>query len=272
MIIDFHTHIFPDRIAQKTIELLAQKADTAPYSDGTEAGLVQKAKDAGVNICVALPVLTKPTQFSSVTAFAIGVNERYKTVKKGRILSFGGIHPRCDDIEGKMQYLKDNGFLGVKIHPDYQQTEFDDEGYLRIIESAKRLDMIVVTHAGVDGAYRGETKCTPERVARVIDLIGHDKLVLAHMGGDEMFGEVYEKIAGKSVYLDTAFVLPTISKAEFASIAEKHGTDKILFATDSPWRDIKAEVARLDEFGLSMEDKDKILYKNALNLLGEENL
>ncbi len=33
MIIDFHAHLFPDKIAQRTIELLSQKGGILPYAD-----------------------------------------------------------------------------------------------------------------------------------------------------------------------------------------------------------------------------------------------
>ena len=39
MIIDFHTHTYPDKIAAKTVELLAGRSGTVPHSDGTLMGL-----------------------------------------------------------------------------------------------------------------------------------------------------------------------------------------------------------------------------------------
>ena len=73
-IIDFHTHIFPDKIASRTIESLAKNSTSIPYTDGTDKGLINNMENAGVDISVALPVLTKPTQFESVAKFAISVN------------------------------------------------------------------------------------------------------------------------------------------------------------------------------------------------------
>ena len=50
---------------------------------------------------------------------------------------------------------------------------------------------------------------------------------------------------------------------------DRHAEDKILFATDSPWQDIKTNVDAVRGFGLDKEIEDKIFYKNALKLLGE---
>ena len=128
MIIDFHTHIFPDKIADKTISYLMEKGGIPSFSDGKATGLIKKMEEAGVDISVTLPAMTSPTQFDSINRYAMEVNEQY-TDSKRRIISFGGIHPSCDDIENKMRFIKESGFLGVKIHPDYQGTFFDDEKY-----------------------------------------------------------------------------------------------------------------------------------------------
>ena len=49
MIIDFHTHIFPDKMAEKTISFLSEKGGIPSFSNGTEAGLIDKMKEAGVD-------------------------------------------------------------------------------------------------------------------------------------------------------------------------------------------------------------------------------
>ena len=267
MIIDFHTHIFPEKIAKTTIDALASKGGNIPYTDGTIQGMLDAMARSNADICVTLPVLTKASQFESVTNFALSVNERFKNDKK-RLISFGGMHPDCEDIDAKMCYLKSMGIKGVKIHPDYQGTYIDDNRYIEIIKCAKKYDMIVVTHSGVDDGYIGETvKCPPERVLKVIEQVNHDKLVLAHYGGHKQWEEVFKLLAGKNVYFDTAFTLHEIDEKLFKDILYKHGEDKILFATDCPWRDIKDDLDVFRSFNLEKRIVDKILYKNALKLL-----
>ena len=87
------------------------------------------------------------------------------------------------------------------------------------------------------------------------------------MGGCDLPDEVLEKLAGKPVYFDTSFVLDHYYE-KCREIILKHGFDKILFATDSPWSDQKKFVELVKDFGFSEEETDKILYKNALRLLG----
>ena len=267
MIIDFHTHIFPDKIARKTIDLLAEKAGNKPFSDGTVDGLLSEMKKGGVDIAVTLPVITNPAQFDSVNRFAAGVNEIFKNEKR-RLISFAGIHPLCEDIDGKMKFIKESGFLGVKIHPDYQGAFISDPGYERILECAKDLDLTVVTHAGVDAGYRDmPVRCPPSLARDVIRKVKHKKFVLAHFGANEMFDEVFDILCDEDVYFDTAYVLRYIDEQTFKKILNKHGADRILFAPDSPWSSMEEDVEVIKSFALEKEVEEKLFSLNARGLL-----
>ena len=268
MIIDFHTHVFPDKIADRTVDALAKSSDIKPYSDGRVDSLCQRLTDAGVDIGINLPVLTRPMQFDSVLEFSAGLNKKAYT--GSRIISFMGAHPDMENPEEKLLLIKERGFLGIKIHPDYQSTFFDDERYVRILRAAKELDLITVTHAGVDGAYLSEpVKCTPDRVLRLLDKIGgYEKLVLAHYGANFLFDEVLLKLGGLPVYFDTAYMLHCIDGELFLRILEKHGSERILFATDSPWRDIAEEVKMIKRYHLDSAAENNIFSENARKLLG----
>ena len=268
MIIDLHTHIFPDKIAKKTIEYLSEKGGIPPFSDGSFSGLLSEMEKAEVDIAVNLPVVTAPRQFESVNRFAMELNALPVTDGR-RVISFGGIHPACEDIEGKMKFIAESGFMGIKLHPDYQETYIDDDGYVKILECAKKYDLTVVFHAGVDGGYRGcPVRCTPERARRIIERVGHSKLVLAHMGANEMADQVLDTLCGLDVYFDTAYVLRNMSKETFCEMLARHGEDKILFASDSPWSSMGGDVRIIKEYGLPKETENKIFYENAKRLLG----
>ena len=268
MIIDFHTHVFPDKIANRTIELLSEKGSMTPFSDGTVDGLVAEMEKAGVDVSITLPVMTSPKQFDSINRFAAEINELF-CEKERKLISFAGIHPECEDIDGKMSFIKKSGFLGVKIHPDYQGTYIDDESYVRILQCAKEYDLIVITHSGVDAAYRDvPVKCTPERVLNLIRRVPYSKFILAHLGANEMPYEVIDMLCGEDVYFDTAFVLKNTDEDTFKKIVEKHGEDKILFATDSPWSSVKCDVDIVKSFSLDKTTENKIFFENAQKLLG----
>ena len=267
MIIDFHTHVFPDKIAVATIGALAKNSGATPYTDGTVKGMIEALERANADIAITLPVLTKPTQFESVLNFAININNEYANSER-KLISFAGMHPDCEDIDAKMAQIKNSGIKGIKIHPDYQATYFDDQRYIDIINCAKKYDLIVVTHSGVDDGYAGQpVRCTVDRILNVIEKTNYPKLVLAHFGAHRLWEEVLEKLAGNNVYFDTAFTFNDIDEKLFKDIVKKHGADKVLFATDCPWGDIKNDYQVLCSYNLDKKDFDKITHGNALKLL-----
>lgn len=264
MVIDFHTHIFPDAIAEKSIAHLEKVGGIKAATDGTLNGLLASMERSGVDLSVILPVVTKPSQFDSINKFAAKVNETYA----GRLLSFGGIHPDCEDYKAKLDAIKAYGLPGVKIHPDYQGVMIDDVRYMNIIEYASQLGLIVIVHAGVDIGLPDPVHCPPEKARKVIDAIRPEKLVLAHYGGWKQWEEVYEYLAGENVWLDTSFTLDYIEQDMFLKIFEKHDPKKILFATDSPWSDAKRTVEGIRNLPLPAAAIEDVLAGNAKRLLG----
>lgn len=263
MVIDFHTHIFPDKIAARTIEHLEKVGGITAATDGTLNGLLSSMERCGVDMSVILPVATKPSQFESIQTFAKSVNEQYQ----GRLISFGGIHPDCEDYKKELDTIKAMGFKGIKIHPDYQGVMIDDLRFMRIIEYASELGLIILTHAGIDIGLPEPVHCSPKKMRKVLDEIRPEKMVLAHFGGWSQWDEVYEYLAGENIWLDTAFIYDYISKEQFFRILEKHGSDKILFATDSPWSDMAKGIDWIRELRLPQTVTDNILSGNAKRLL-----
>lgn len=266
MVVDFHTHIFPEKIAAKTIAYLEEKAHIKSFGDGTEEGLVNSMEAAGVDVSIVLPVVTKPEQFHTINEFAARLNEKYRN-EKTRLWSFGGIHPDSADYKGELRTIKELGLLGVKLHPDYQDTFFDDVKYMRILDYASELGLVSVVHAGVDVGFPDNVRCSPERISRVLNEVVPKNLVLAHYGSFDMWEEVEEMLAGRDVYLDTAFTAGYIKDETFLDILKKHGADRILFATDSPWSGQKETLEFLRGLAMDKKDLQKILGQNAEKLV-----
>lgn len=264
MIIDFHTHIFPDAIAERTIDLLYKSCKILPSTNGTISGLLQSMERAGVDMSVVLPVVTKPSQFQSINAFAKSINEKYM----GRLISFGGIHPDSEDYKKELRTIKEMGLPGIKLHPEYQNTMIDDVRYMNIIEYASELGLIISTHAGKDSAFTESVHCPPDKMRKVIDTIRPEKFIVAHYGGWKRWEMVYEYLAGADVYLDTSVTLPYIEQDLFLKIWEKHDKKKLLFATDSPWDNAVTAVEAFRALPVSEEEKAAVFGGNAKRLLG----
>lgn len=280
MIIDFHTHIFPDKIASYVIPKLENTSGIKAFTKGTAISLMESMKKAGVDISIVLPVATDEKQVETINDVAARTNEQFEQTG---IFSFGAIHPATDNINKTLKTIKSLGLKGIKLHPDYQKTFFDDIRYLRIIEKACELDMIIVVHAGIDIGMPTPIHCSPRMSAKILDEIAPKKMVLAHMGGWCLWDEVEEYIIGRDVYLDTSFSIGPIhyrdtctKKAQniellkaddFKRMILNHGTNKIIFGTDSPWGGQSKMIKEFFKTPLSSNDREKILYQNALKLL-----
>lgn len=281
MIIDIHTHTFPDKIAAGAIAKLQSASHTRPFSDGTNAGLTASMARAGIDACVILPVATNAHQVPHVNDSAALVNSR--GAETG-LYSFGCIHPDTPDCREELGRIARLGLRGIKLHPAYQATNFDDPKYLRILDRAGELGLVVLTHAGVDIGLPSPVYCTPEMVLNALKQVGPVKLVLAHMGGWRQWDQVEELLTGAPVYLDTAFsfgpITPTpdapfrpeeldmMGQEQFLRFVEKFGADRLLFGTDSPWGDQSADVRRIQALPLPKAEKAAILGGNAQRLLG----
>ncbi len=264
MIIDFHTHIFPDKIAARSIEALSKVSGITAATNGTLNGLLASMDKSGVDLSVIMPVVTKPSQFESVNVFAQKVNQEYA----GKLLSFGGIHPDSENYKAELDRVKELGLPGIKLHPDYQGVMIDDIRYMNIIEYANELGLIILVHAGIDIGLPQPVHCPPDKSRYVLDTLKPDKLVLAHMGGWKQWDEVEEYLAGENVYLDTAFSFAYMDQERFMRLWEKHDKSKILFATDSPWSDAAKDIQAVNALPISREEKEAIFSGNARRLLG----
>lgn len=263
MIIDFHTHIFPDKIAEKTIQSLSNKANVKASTNGTLEGLLQSMEQAQVDMSVILPVATKVAQMENINTYAKSVCENYP----GKLISFGGIHPDCEDYKKELKHIKNLGLKGIKIHPDYQGVMIDDVRFMNIIEYASELGLIVVTHAGIDIGIPEPVHCPPDKMRKVLDKIKPEKMVLAHFGGWQQWDMVYEYLAGENVYLDTAFTFDYIKDEMFLKILNKHDENKILFATDSPWSAAISDIEAVRHLPIKTELEEKIFSGNAKKIL-----
>lgn len=280
MIIDIHTHTFPDKIAAATLDKLKHLSHTIPFTDGTAAGLAASMARAGVDRSVVMPVATSPRQVPHVNDASARMNE---LGAQTGVLSFGCMHPDFDGWKEELARVRDLGLKGIKLHPQYQDTDFDDPRYLRILDRCGELGLVVLTHAGLDIGMPGKDNCAPEMVARVLAQVGPVKLVLAHMGGWRQWDRVEALLPGTGVYLDTSFSLgeitplddghyrpgdlPLLDEAAFLRMVRRFGPDRILFGTDSPWDDQETALARLRALPLEKSELDAILGGNARKLL-----
>jgi len=262
MIIDFHTHIFPDNLAPSALSSILSNTNNIfpPVTDGTKADLLKNMDDWGVNISVVQPVITKQSQTQNTNKWA-------RSICSDQIISFGGIYPYTDDYKRDIDYVVDLGLKGLKFHAEYQNFTIDDKRMLKIYDYALNKGLVIMHHAGFDPAYPAPYKSSPRQFAKIIDAMQGGIIIAAHLGGHAQWDDVEKYLAGKNIYLDTAMGFEYYSHEQFLRILKKHGADKILFGSDSPWSNAKSEIETIKSLPLTEQEIEMILGSNAKNIL-----
>ena len=278
MIIDIHTHVFPDHMAAKVLDKWSRMSRSLPFTDGTLDGLRRSMDKAGIDRSIVLPVATNDHQVEKINDLSARSNEKISDV-----IMFGAMHPDYSNYVDELSRIVRLGLKGIKIHPVYQQTDIDNIKFLRIIDRAAELGLIVITHAGADIGFPGVVRCSPSMIKNVVAKIGDFKFVAAHMGGWRNWDEALNTLADTSVMIDTAFSTGMITPRgdcrwnekdlrmldgdQFLSFVNAFGADRIIFGTDSPWSDQATSKKFIEQLPLTDDDRSKILGDNAAQLL-----
>lgn len=272
MIIDAHTHCYPEKIAARAVAKLEACSGVKAKVNGVKTGLMQSMKEAGVDYSLLLPVATSPKQVDAINEEAARTNDE---ADQTGLLSFGGIHPDTENYKEVLHRVKALGLKGIKLHPDYQETFFTDIRYKRIVSAATELGLSIMVHAGEDIGLPDPIHCRPEHVVEVVKETQSDRLILAHMGGWRLWQDVREQLLDLPVYFDTAFsedylegVEGMLTPEEFVDLVRAMGTDRVFFGTDSPWSGQKEGVEWIQSTSLTPQEKEQIFHENFERVVG----
>lgn len=262
MVIDFHTHSFPDKMASGAIAGLEKSSNTKAVLDGTIDSLYNSSVNAGVDINVLLPIAVTPHNTYSVNKAAIANN------KRDRFVSFGSVHPYCKDYKEELKKLADAGIKGIKLHPDFQDVFIDDDKTVELMRCAANMGLLITIHGGMDVSYPNTHHSTPQRLNRVLPQLSGAKIIVAHSGGFQYIDDAIRLMTGKEeIYIDTSYSLGYMEEDKLIQMYNAMNPTHILFGTDSPWDDQKQAIEKIKALNISEELKENILYKNGARLL-----
>lgn len=260
-IIDVHAHAWPDKVAANAVPSLVRAGDgLVAHYDGTIAGLEASMERTGVAVSIVQPVATKPGQVATI-------NDWIAAQSSPGIVPFGAMHPDLDAPAAEIARMASLGLKGFKLHPEHQSFAPHEARMGAIYEAAVAHGMIVFFHAGADVIHE-TVHGTPESFAAVIDAWPDLVAVLAHLGGFREWQGVAEHIAGRNVWLDTAYTLGHLPDDEIVRLVRTHGADRVMFGSDGPWTDPVTEIAHLRSLPFTMDELDGILGGNAARMLG----
>ena len=98
-------------------------------------------------------------------------------------------------------------------------------------------------------------------------------MIAAHLGGYSIWEEAVRELAPyPNLFVDSSSSLAMISASKAREIIREYGASRVLFATDFPMWKISEEMERFNALGLSDDEKEKIFYKNAIEVFSLKNL
>jgi uncharacterized protein len=261
MIVDIHTHVYPDKIAQRAKESLEASFRVRLAAAPTVDSLLRHMDKNGIDVSVVNAVATRPDQVRSINDWAF-------SIRSERIRVFAALHPDYAGWEDELVRIRECAD-GVKFQPEFQGFYIDDEKVFPVYERCTRLKLPVLFHCGEELSGTMLVRSSPERVSAVHARFREMPLIAAHYGGFRMWEGVKKHLLGKDVYFDTAFFFSFLPAGEIVSMIAAHRPEKILFGTDFPLVDQSDDISFLKGLaGIPERLKQAIFADNAVRLLG----
>ena len=266
MIIDFHTHVFPDNVAPKAIKALenaAEMFDIKAVADGTLNSLKASMLKADVDCSVTFGVATKPSQVPSINNWAIENND-----PDSGIIFFGAMHPDYENFSEEIKKLAEAGIKGIKLHGEFQNFPADLEKMFPIYKELSDAGLFVIFHCG-DDLFAGDSgNSSAARVRNVTNRFQNLKIIAAHGGSFKQWDESIKHLSGKeNIWIDISFLPGYISDELWNELLESFGYEKILLGSDFPWMAQQTVIDWLKSKNLDKKSESAILGGNAEKLL-----
>lgn len=258
MIIDAHTHVWPDNVAHRA--LAGNGTGFTHVGDGTLAGLRASMATSGIDRSVILGVANSANAVEKVARFS-------ESVRAPDTIPLGGIHP---DLEPEVNaaVLRAHGLIGIKVHPLYQGFSLGDPRLLACLDA---LDpgMLVVVHVGAGGDGRPVEGSTPQLLVELAAAAPHLNVVACHFGGYHQLDEAFDVVCGSGVLVDTSWPpgLAALDPRRVTDFVRRHGVDRVVFASDWPTADPAREIEAIRALRLSDDETAQVLGLNMARIV-----
>ena len=257
-IIDIHTHIYPDKIAQKATDSVKDFYQLEGSTmDGTVDMLLQRGKEAGISRFVVLPVSNTPTHVRSINTFL-----KSQADSHDNFIGFGTVHAEMDDLMGEVEWILDQGLHGIKMHPDSQRFTIDDPRLFPMYEALQE-KIPVMLHMG-DWRYNYSH---PVRLRRILNMFPRLQVIAAHFGGYSMYHTAQELLWDTDCVFDISSSLMFLEKGEAERYIRNYGAERCAYGTDYPLWDPVTELNRFKELNLTANQFEQIANKTAKRIL-----
>ena len=260
LIIDIHAHIFPEKIAEKAAESIGEFYHYDMHGDGRVETLLRYGDEAGVDKFVVHSVAMTPFRVEQVNTFIASSVQAHPD----RFIGFMSLHPAMADPVDAIERAMDAGLMGVKLHPDMQRFETDSDMAMSMFEACAKYKLPVLLHAG-DRRYHYSN---PRQMLALKKRLPELTVIAAHYGGYSEWEESEALLPGEGIYVDCSSAFFGLSREKAVELTRKFGSEWVLFGSDFPMWHAKGELEKLRSLGLTEEEMENILHRNAERMLG----
>jgi len=279
MIIDFHTHIFPEEICRNRDRYFENESAfsllyRSPTSRLITADELLKSMDE--NKVDKSVVFGFPWNNDDTAKLQNDSIIEAMKASQDRLIGFCCVNPFSRDASREVERCLGQGMLGVGELAFYETGI--DEVCLQVLEPIMEVcrsqdcPVLIHTNEPIGHEYSGKSPMTLQQIYKLVQRFENNRIVLAHWGGGIFFynllkKEVKEKL--KNLYFDTA-ASPFLYDPEIYPLAIKlAGLDKIIFGSDYPLIDPDRYFKEIKAVGLSATEQDSIFGANATRLLNK---
>ncbi|HOW43296.1 MAG TPA: amidohydrolase family protein [Candidatus Omnitrophota bacterium] len=260
MVIDIHTHAWPDKVALKAKTSLESFFKIRLAGDGTVTGLLASMDANNVDVSVICAVASRPEQVRSINSWLFGVRSQ-------RIRVFAALHPGYAQWKEELSLIRAHGD-GVKFQPEFQNFYVDDPAVFPVYELLQELALPVLFHCGEELSGTLLVRSSPDRIWKIRQSFPKLRIIAAHFGGFRLWPEVEKHLLGRDVYLDTSYFFSFLPPKEIKRMLELHSPDRLLFGSDFPIAGQRSDLEFLRALDIAPQLKEKILCRNAQQVLG----
>ncbi len=267
MIFANHAHIFPQELRK----------------EGTVPVLLEYLAECEIDKAVAFAPFQMRLDEAAFGKEANGWLEK-QLGGDGRLVGFGTVDFRKDNVADQVRNIKELGFKGIKVHPAYQEVSVVGEKAFELYAEAEKSGLFLSFHTGIH--WHRIKDYAPVLFDEVAYCFPELKFSMEHIGGYSFFNEALAVMCnnsrkGNNVYAGWTSIafdenglagIWSISDEQLLTLLNQTGYENSIFGLDFPYKNVKMTkdaIQRIKSLPISEEAKAAILGDNlarALNI------
>ena len=257
-VVDAHVHVYPEKIALRAAKSVGDFYQYPMFKEGSIPAMLAAVEGSPITHHIIYSVATKPSNVESINDFIAA-----ECKKHPNFVGFMAMHPDYPNPEAEIERAIGLGLRGMKLHPDTQKVNMDDDRLMRIYELIEGR-MPLVMHCG---DYRTDFS-HPRRMKRILHEFPNLVVDAAHFGGWSVFDLAVEYLENENCFLDMSSSQKFLGRRRTRELCEIYGADRILFGSDFPMWNPSEEFEMFESLDFPKADFEKMTWHNAERFIG----